>query len=187
VGAGRAGWSSRAAGTPYRRDEGVDPDLAGNPSRRRGDRAHGWRIDERWRGWRYRSWADRAGVYLAASAGGAVGGTARWGVGALLPTPAGQFPWSTLLINVAGSLLIGLAMMLILEVWSPRRYVRPFLVVGVLGGFTTFSTYAVEVRGLFATGSGPLAVAYLLGTLLAGLAAVWAGVGLGRLLVQTRW
>jgi CrcB protein len=75
-------------------------------------------------------------------------------------------------------------MVFVTDVWPPSRYVRPFLGVGVLGGYTTFSTYMLDTRTLVADGHVPLAVAYLFGTMAAGLAAVWAGIITSRLAVR---
>ena len=85
-----------------------------------------------------------------------------------------------------GSLLLGLLMFYVTDVWPPRRYVRPFLGVGVLGGFTTFSTYALETRTLLAQGQAGIALAYLVGTLVLALGAVVVGALLGRALTRTR-
>lgn len=114
------------------------------------------------------------------SVGGGVGSEARYGMSLLLPTMPGHFPWSTFLTNVLGCFCIGALMVLITEVWSAHRLLRPFLGVGVLGGFTTFSTYAVEVRGLLQPGSVPVAFGYLVGTVTCALLAVLAGVALTR-------
>jgi fluoride exporter len=112
--------------------------------------------------------------------GGGLGALARYGIGRAWPTPAGGFPWATFTINVVGCLLIGVLMVLITEVWSAHPLARPFLGVGVLGGFTTFSSYAVEIRGLLRPGMVPVAFAYLAGTVLAALLAVLAGAWLTR-------
>ncbi|HEX3650883.1 MAG TPA: fluoride efflux transporter CrcB [Pseudonocardiaceae bacterium] len=121
------------------------------------------------------------GAVLAVIAvGGGLGSLARYGVGRLLPTRPGEFPWGTFSINVLGCFLIGVLMVLISEVWSAHRLVRPFLGVGVLGGFTTFSTYANEARALLTPGSAVVALAYLFGTLLCALLAVLAAVWLTR-------
>jgi fluoride exporter len=119
-------------------------------------------------------------VLAVIAAGGGLGSIARYGVGLLLPTRPGDFPWGTFAINVLGCFLIGVLMVLITEVWSAHRLVRPFLGVGVLGGFTTFSTYANETRALLAPGSAGTALLYLFGTLLCALLAVLAGVSLTR-------
>jgi fluoride exporter len=126
--------------------------------------------------------AGTADVHLVIAAGGAVGGLARWGIGELLPTRGGAVPWGTLLVNTAGCFLLGLVMVGVLQVWRPGRYLRPFLAVGVLGGFTTFSTYSAEVRDLLATAHYARAVSYAVGSLAAGLLAVSLGVAMARAL-----
>lgn len=119
-------------------------------------------------------------VLVVIALGGGLGALARFGLARLLPTAPGRFPWATFLTNVAGCLLIGVLMVLITEVWSAHRLVRPFLGVGFLGGFTTFSTYADETRALLASGTVVRALTYLAGTLVCALLAVIAGVWLTR-------
>ncbi|WP_342669962.1 fluoride efflux transporter CrcB [Amycolatopsis jejuensis] len=115
--------------------------------------------------------------------GGGLGALARYGLAQALPTAPGGFPWATFWTNVAGCFLIGVLMVLVTEAWPAHRLVRPFLGVGVLGGFTTFSTYAVETRDLLSPGTVPLAFAYLGGTLAAALVAVLLGHAITRKLV----
>jgi CrcB protein len=79
-------------------------------------------------------------------------------------------------------LLIGVLMVLITEIWQVHHLVRPFLGVGVLGGFTTFSTAIVEVQQSVQAGAARTALAYLFATLFCALAAVYAGVRGARLL-----
>lgn len=122
---------------------------------------------------------DMALVAVVA-AGGAIGALARYGLTRAIPVQSGQLPWATAITNVTGCFLIGILMVVVTEVWSAHRLLRPFLGVGVLGGFTTFSTYAVEVRGLVADGHVPLAFAYLVGSVVAALAAVLAGLWITR-------
>lgn len=130
------------------------------------------------------AWMREQGPVLAVVAvGGGLGALARYGVAHLLPTRPGQFPWGTFLTNVAGCFAIGVLMVLITEVWTGHRLVRPFLGVGFLGGFTTFSTYAVETRNLLQPATVYLAFGYLAGTLLAAMLAVLAGVMLTRTVV----
>lgn len=119
-------------------------------------------------------------VLAVISVGGGLGALARYGLAEAMPTGPGRFPWATFLANAGGCLLIGVLMVLITEVWSAHRLVRPFLGVGFLGGFTTFSTYAEETRTLLTPGSVVLAFTYLAGTLVAALLAVIAGVWLTR-------
>jgi CrcB protein len=87
------------------------------------------------------------------SAGGVLGASARHALAVALPHLPGHFPWATFVTNVSGCLLIGVLMVLITEVWPAHRLVRPFLGVGVLGGYTTFSTYTVDIERLIAADS----------------------------------
>jgi CrcB protein len=87
--------------------------------------------------------------------------------------------------NVVGCLLLAALLVVLLEVTRPHRYLRPFLGVGVLGGFTTFSAYTQDARALLLAGEGGLAGLYLGGTLLAGLLATWAGLVLARTAATT--
>lgn len=107
--------------------------------------------------------------------GGGIGSLARYFVAQAMPAGPGEMPWATFLINVTGCAALGALMVYVTHVWPPRRYVRPFWGVGFLGGYTTFSTYALEVRGLLDHGSWAVAAGYALGSLAAGLTAVWAG------------
>lgn len=128
----------------------------------------------------------RAGVVAAVALGGGLGSVARYLVGQALPESGHGFPWATFTVNVTGSLLLGALMVFIMEVWPPARYLRPFLCVGLIGGFTTFSTYVDGIRDLAATGHWTLADAYGADTLLAGLAAVWCGIVVARRVARTR-
>jgi fluoride exporter len=121
-------------------------------------------------------------VVAVIAVGGALGASARYGVGLALPHPPDGWPWSTLLVNATGCLLIGVLMVLIVEVWVGHRLIRPFLGVGVLGGYTTFSTYAVQAQQLIVAGRPGLALAYLVVTVVGALVAVQLGVVLTRAL-----
>jgi CrcB protein len=115
-------------------------------------------------------------VLLVISVGGALGSLARWGVGELVPWSGNGFPWATFIENISGGLALGMLMVFLLDVWPPHRYLRPFLGVGLLGGYTTFSTYMLESRDLLVGGEAATAFAYLAGSLVAGLTAVWLGI-----------
>jgi fluoride exporter len=119
--------------------------------------------------------------------GGALGSVARYGLQRAVPhdDPA-SFAWATFVTNVLGCLLIGLLMWFVLEVWGARRYARPFLGVGLLGGFTTFSTYAVEAQGMARADAWGTAAAYVVLSVVLGLLAVRSGYWLGRLLATAR-
>ena len=119
----------------------------------------------------------------AIGAGGVLGASARFGLERAWPTRPDQLPWATLFANVTGCLLIGLVMVVVLESGQRHPLWRPFLVVGVLGGYTTFSTYAVQVQQSIQHDEMTLALGYLVGTLAAALVAVTAGTLAGRSLL----
>lgn len=123
-------------------------------------------------------------AFASVAVGGALGAIARWLVGLAWPTPPGTFPYATLVINVAGCLLIGSLIVVVTEVTEVHPLVRPFLATGFLGGFTTFSTYAVDAQHLIAGGHLGLAAAYLAGTLVGAIAAAWAGLELTRAIAR---
>ncbi len=116
----------------------------------------------------------------AVAIGGALGTLARYELGqAIGPSPLG-FPWPTFLANVIGSFLLGAIMILVVERWSPGRYARPFAAIGFCGGFTTFSTMAVETAQLARHDRAGIAAAYLVSTMAAGLLAAALGIALAR-------
>ncbi len=121
------------------------------------------------------------------SLGGALGALARWALETVAPTPPGGFPWATFAINVGGALLMGVLVVIVTEVRSAHPLVRPFLGVGVLGGFTTFSSYTVEAQQLLTTRHLATAGTYLAATVLAVLAAVVLGMALTRRLGTDRF
>ncbi|MEN8650016.1 CrcB family protein [Streptomyces sp. 21So2-11] len=115
-------------------------------------------------------------VLAAISVGGALGALARYGAALLWPGSV----WTTFGVNVLGSALIGVLMVLVSEQGRGHALVRPFLGVGVLGGFTTFSTYAVDLAQLLEEGEAVTAMAYAAGTFVAALGAVWAAAAVTR-------
>jgi CrcB protein len=116
----------------------------------------------------------------AVAVGGALGSLARYGVGLALPHTPGTFPLGTFLVNVLGCLLIGALIVTITELREAHPLARPFLATGVLGGFTTFSTYAVDAQELLLAGHVATAAAYIVGTLVVAVAATWTGMRLVR-------
>jgi fluoride exporter len=119
-------------------------------------------------------------AFAAVAVGGVLGALARYGIGLLLPHPSGSFPWGTLLINVLGGLLMGALIVTVAERGRGHPLTRPFLGTGVLGGFTTFSTYTVDAQQLIAAGRVGVAGAYLAGTLVAAVVATWVGLAAAR-------
>jgi len=111
---------------------------------------------------------------------------ARYAASLTWPTYVGTFPWTTLAINGVGCAVIGVFMVLIADVWTPHRLLRPFVGTGVLGGFTTFSTYAIEVQRSVDEGHALLGLTYMMTTPLAALAAVWISAAVTRRLLTMR-
>jgi len=119
------------------------------------------------------------------SVGGTLGVNARYWLGAAITRWAGpQFPWATLAINVSGSFAIGLLTVLLAR-WLPHPYMRLLVVVGFLGGYTTFSSFSAEALVLWERGERGLGLAYVVGSVAAGLVAVVLGTMLGRGLVES--
>jgi len=116
----------------------------------------------------------------AVAAGGVLGATARWALGAAIPTAAGAFPATTLAVNVTGALVLAVALELIAEHRPGWPLLRPFLCTGILGGYTTFSTMCLEMVNLTRGGSTSLAAIYLAASLLGGAVATVVGTGLAR-------
>ena len=107
--------------------------------------------------------------YLAVAVGGALGAVLRWWLGDLVPDGAG-FPWTTFAINVSGSLALA-ALPLSASV-RHHRVLAAGLGPGLLGGYTTMSSFSEETRALFADGDTATALLYLFGTLVACVVAV---------------
>jgi CrcB protein len=116
----------------------------------------------------------------AVAAGGVVGAVCRYEAGVLWPTPSGHFPWTTLVVNVVGCALIGVLMVLTTDVFRTHWMARRALSTGLLGGFTTFSTYAVDAQRLLATHHPALALADLALTVTICLLAVVATTRMTR-------
>lgn len=127
--------------------------------------------------------AYRWDVLLAVAAGGGLGSLARYGLGTVLPSPAGA---ATLLGNVTGCLALGALTAFLTRRPRAPRLLRPFLGVGVLGGFTTFSTYVLDALTTAYDGRAPAAFAYAAGSVFASLLAVAAGIACVRFALGER-
>jgi CrcB protein len=121
-------------------------------------------------------------VLAAIALGGAFGAPARYEVTRLIHVPEGGFPWDIFWINISGSILLGFLLVLVIERFSPSRYLRPFLAVGFLGTYTTYSTYMVGADLLVRGGHAATAASYVIVSALVGFAAVWIGIAGGRAL-----
>lgn len=153
--------------------EPVDPDTADRP----------WHASPR-----RRERLELAQILAVISSGGVLGSCARYGAGLRWPTATGHVPWTTFAVNVVGCALMGVLMVLVTERFTAHPLVRPFLGTGVLGGFTTFSTYAIDAQHLLQLRLAAPALAYLGATLLATVVAVWLGATATRLVVfGRRW
>jgi CrcB protein len=115
----------------------------------------------------------------AVALGGMLGAGARHAVALGIPGTGG-LPWATFAVNVSGCLLMGVVMALVVEVPGIHPLVRPFVGVGLLGGFTTFSAYSAEVLALHQAGEHLLGGAYLLGTAAGAIGAVCLGAAMTR-------
>lgn len=117
---------------------------------------------------------------LYVALGGAIGAAARYLAGLWLVARFGAgFPWGTFFVNVTGSFLIGIVLVLVEEGTLPAE-ARLFLAVGILGGYTTFSSFSYETLQLLNGGDVVLVLLNVLGQLLVGLLAVYVGVVFAR-------
>jgi CrcB protein len=119
-------------------------------------------------------------TYVAVAAGGALGATLRFAVGAWSLRALGPgFPWGTLAVNVAGSFAMGLLAVALLERGASARW-APFLMTGILGGFTTFSAFSLDTVTLLERGEALRAALYAGGSVALSLGGLWAGLALAR-------
>ena len=119
---------------------------------------------------------------LAVAVGGAIGSVARY----LVAIGSGKifginFPWGILIINVTGSLLIGVFVGLFATKWDLPQSVRIFLTVGICGGYTTFSTFSLDSYYLMERGQVLMALAYMIGSVVLSISALVGGLHLARL------
>jgi fluoride exporter len=119
-------------------------------------------------------------VLAVIALGGMVGATARFKLSEAIPTQAGHFPWATFWTNMSGSLLLGFLLGVLIERFPPTRYVRPFLATGILGAYTTMSTYTVETALLIKDGHPATALLYGIGSVAAGVFLAYAGIVAAR-------
>ena len=119
--------------------------------------------------------------YILVMAGGGLGSLARYAAGlAIMSRFGGRFPLGTMAINVSGSFLIGLLMVLFTERFQPHPNYRLLLVVGFLGGYTTFSSFEYETLALMRGGGVWLGLINVIGSVVLGFVAVWLGALLAR-------
>jgi len=114
--------------------------------------------------------------YLVVLTGAGLGGLARFLAGTwIMERYGGRFPLGTFFINITGSFLIGVLMTLLTERWHVNPNWRLFLVVGVLGGYTTFSSFEYETLQLVREGARWVGLLYVTGSVVLGYFGVWLG------------
>lgn len=119
------------------------------------------------------------GTMLQVAAGGALGAAARYLVNVSAMRLVGPgFPWATLVVNVAGSFLMGVLVVVLAR--RGGQHLAPFLMTGLLGGFTTFSAFSLDVATLYERGAVGPAAAYAAASVILSLAALFAGLALAR-------
>lgn len=123
---------------------------------------------------------------LVVGVGGAAGAVTRWAVGQAAPWHPPDWPIATLVVNLVGCVLIGLLLTVWLEGPSPPWWARPFAAVGFVGGFTTFSAFAVEAVLLLDAGAPGTALGYVLVSVVVGVLLVRASGLLARRLLARR-
>ncbi len=122
-------------------------------------------------------------VIVGVALGGALGASARWGLDRFIEErSASLFPWATFVINVTGCFLIGVIVESLVDRHHIPAWIRVGLVVGVIGGYTTFSTFAQEGFSLFESNDVAVGLAYTAGSVVVGILAVYTGTLLGRAL-----
>ncbi len=155
----------------------VDPDLApddpGEPSAERHRVAHVHR-------------ARQPDVLVAIAIGGFLGSLGRYELGLTWAAAPGHLPWATFTVNTSGAFLLGLILTILVDRIRPPRWARPFLGVGLLGGWTTMSTFAVESDLLVKGGYVGMAVVYVAMTVVVGLLVTWLGIKVAEAL-PARW
>ena len=125
-------------------------------------------------------------MILAVAAGGAAGAVGRYlvmsGIGRLLGPH--DFPWGTLTVNIVGSVLMGVLIELLALVWSPSQELRAFLVVGVLGAFTTFSTFSLDVVALAERGQTLFVATYVTGSVVLCVGGLFGAMHVMRMILR---
>lgn len=130
-----------------------------------------------------REWTAHRWVLPTIAIGGMLGASARHALELIWTVRPGEFPWATFVTNLSGCALIGLLMVYVVDLGAGHPLLRPFVGVGILGGFTTFSTYTVQTTDIIGDGDPRLALAYMFGMVAAALVAVTLGLFLGRALL----
>lgn len=131
-------------------------------------------------------------LYVAVAVGGAIGAVCRNALEHLIPTATGGWPTATFIVNITGAFVLGVVLAIAVAKFpdptanNVARRFRPFVITGVLGGYTTFSTYMMETHSLLSENEVVLAGTYLIGSVVAGVATCLAGLAVGGALLARR-
>ncbi|MBI5141716.1 MAG: fluoride efflux transporter CrcB [Nitrospirae bacterium] len=121
--------------------------------------------------------------YLLVFLGGGLGAMARYGLSGLIHRYSGaEFPLGTMIINILGSIMIGLVMSMSERYMAITPNIRVFLTIGIMGGFTTFSSFSYETMALLQGGQLVAASVNVAGSVVCCIAGAWAGILLGRII-----
>lgn len=119
---------------------------------------------------------------LTVAIGGAIGASARYLTSvATMRLLGGDFPWATVFVNVAGSFFMGFLVVLFAHRGLTRH--APFVMTGILGGFTTFSAFSLDTVSLWQRGASGVAAAYVAGSVVLSIAGLFAGMAVARVVV----
>jgi fluoride exporter len=124
---------------------------------------------------------SRVPVVIGIAVAGALGALARYGLDETIGRHESVFPWGIFVVNVSGAFLIGFSVEALEPRFEDQAWVRTAVVTGFLGAYTTFSTFSLDTYRLLDAGQIGQALANSVGTLAAGLVAVWLGLKVGRL------
>ena len=114
-----------------------------------------------------------------------MGAVGRYGVDRLTGMLIGHgFPYSTLIVNIVGSFILGFVIQTSALAWSPSPELRAMIVIGMLGAFTTFSAFSLDAVTLITRGETIPAVLYVAASVLASIAALWAGMAMTRVVIS---
>lgn len=120
-------------------------------------------------------------TFFAVALGGALGSVARHGANILgLKMLGDGFPYATLVVNIIGSMIMGLLIGIFAHFWQPPQEMRAFLVTGFLGGLTTFSTFSLDVVTLYERGEWGLSILYIILSVAVSVAALFSSLYIVR-------
>lgn len=120
-------------------------------------------------------------IYIAL--GGAIGAVGRYAVVSAIGALGHGFPFGTLVVNIVGSAILGTFLEVSALAWSPSPEIRAMVVVGMLGAFTTFSTFSLDAVTLMTRGETFVALSYIALSVVLSIAAFWAGLSITRLVL----